>query len=226
MVTSQVGALPRIAPLFLFELCSPVHRTLAGYKAAVAPVRRAGCSDALAAVLAQWIDAHQRCLLGPGGRALLVPVPSSTGGRPSWLGRHPLEIVARTALAAGGPLRLESVLVTSRRPPGRLQADAAGYEVAEGIDVRGQAVVVLDDMLVSGARLGSAAAALRAAGGKVVAAVPLGRLVRPAHNAATAAFWKDRRHQPADTGRCLLCAGHASPPVSMATAAVTQRLAA
>lgn len=227
VVGSQLPLLPRIVPLFLFELGTPVHRTLTGYKAAITPARRAACSAAFSGLLERWLGSHRTCLLGEGGRAIVVPVPSSTGGRPSWSGRHPLEELGRSAVDALAWLRVEPLLAPGDLPPARLRARADGYEVPAGADLEGRAVVVLDDMLVSGARLASAAAALTAAGARVLAAVPLGRLVRPGHNDATRAFWEDRRQTSSDAEVCALCAPRPrAGAVPMRSAGVSQRLAA
>ena len=74
-------------------------------------------------------------------------------------------------------------------------------------DVGGRAVLLIDDTWTTGANAQSAAAALKAAGARRVAALVIGRYVNRewGHN--------DRRlrrlPQPFDWGRCALCDGHA-----------------
>jgi len=111
-----------------------------------------------------------------------------------------------------------------------LEASLHGYEVAPDSRVGGRTAIVVDDMFVSGSRALSASAALGAAGAHVAAVVPLGRLVRPDHNDATAAFWRARSAWPFDSARCTLCGtASSSDRVEARLArrvAVSERLAA
>jgi hypothetical protein len=216
-VCAQLGgrATP-VIPLFLFALGSPVHRTLVGYKAAATAGARSSRSHALETALAAYLDRHISCVTGfSSGRVVIVPVPSTVGGRPSWGGRHPIGPLAAAALEAlggsgggGVDLRLAEALRAGPVPPRRLEARAAGFEVGrDGIEggVAGATVVVLDDIFTSGARAQSAVAALARAGADVVAVVPFGRLVRPDHNSATAAFWADRSRSVWQPAVCAAC---------------------
>jgi predicted amidophosphoribosyltransferase len=227
VVTDQLGdLLPLVVPLFLFGLGSPVHRALVDYKAGATAAGRAARAAALTAMLSTWLDTHAGCLLGgptgapggptgapggptgaPGGPtvALVVPVPSSTGGRPSWRGRHPLESICEAAVTRSDQLQSAAVLRPGQRPPRRLQASTAGYTLEPSAELKGRAVMIVDDMFVSGSRALSAAAAVSRAGGRVAAVVPLGRLIRPDHNEATAAYWAARRHLGFDPSFCALC---------------------
>jgi predicted amidophosphoribosyltransferase len=202
----QLGAVPPVVPVFLFALGSPVHRALVDYKAAVSEVGRAARAGALSDVLARWLEMHADCLLGGVTNALVVAVPSSTGGRPSWQGVHPLETICGVALAGSARWNKAAVLRPGSRPPRRLEASRHGYRLETPSEVAGRTVVVLDDMFVSGSRAFSAAAALSSAGAEVAAVVPLGRLVRPDHNEATAAYWATRRTLRFDPGVCTGCA--------------------
>ncbi len=49
----------------------------------------------------------------------------------------------------------------------------------------------------------SAAAAMVGAGAHVKAVVTLGRIVRPAHSAATASYWAELGNLPPGSGSCL-----------------------
>lgn len=208
---TQVGTfdLP-IVPLWLFALGSPIHDTLVGYKAGVAEAGRAMRIDALAGALAEYLHDHLTCLVGLASRALVVPVPSSIGGRASWLGRHPLAVVWAKAITGAGPavsdrLAVVELLGAGARPPRRLQASRSGFVPVDGACLDGQRVIAVDDVFTSGSRLLSAAVALEEAGAEVLAAVPLARLVRPEHNAASSAFWMSRRRRTADPTRCPVC---------------------
>jgi hypothetical protein len=204
--------MPPIVPVFLFGLGSPIHHALVGYKAGATSAGRAARAEALGRVLEGFLVAHSGCLLGgaPDRAAVVVPVPSSVGGRQSWNGHHPLGTLCEGAVAGVPSLTAAEILRPGDRPPGRLEASAAGYEVSPGAEVGGRTAIVIDDMFVSGSRALSAAAALTAAGAQVAAVVPLGRLVRPDHNEATGAFWRARSGDRFDPAHCALCAISAS----------------
>lgn len=230
VVRRQLRApMPPVVPVFLFALGSPVHRALVGYKGGVTPVGRAARAEALTRVLQEFLAAHATCLLGGAPAALVVPVPSSIGGRQSWHGCHPLGALCERAVAEVPGLDAAGVLRPGSRPPRRLEASLRGYEVAPGARVSGCTAIVVDDMFVSGSRALSAAAALSAAGARVAAVVPLGRLVRPDHNESTAAFWRACSSRPFDPARCRLCTtGHRSGGVAwrLPAVGVSERLAA
>jgi len=222
--------LPPVVPVFLFGLGSPAHRALVGYKAGVASMGRAARAEALGRVLGEFLVVHAGCLLGDGQAAIVVPVPSSIGGRQSWHGRHPIAGLCERAVRKAPRLDAAEILRPGSRPASRLEASLRGYEVAQDSSARGRAAIVVDDMFVSGSRALSAAAALSAAGVRVAAVVPLGRLVRPDHNEATAAFWRARCAQLFDPARCALCGakGHHDRVVAWPapSVAVSVRLAA
>ncbi len=205
VLSAQVGTLPAIVPLFLFALGSPVHRALVGYKAGASPNSREARARALAETLAAWLGVHLGCLAGDSGDVLVVPVPSSAAGRQSWNGRHPLEALCNDAATSSPRLSTAPVLRRGPEPPRRLQASRSGFLVEATSSLRERRVLVVDDMFVSGARSLSAASALASVGAAVLAVVPLGRLVRPEHNEATAAFWRARRLIPYDPARCARC---------------------
>lgn len=230
VVGSRLGSLPPVVPVFVFGLGTPVHGALVGYKAGATASGRAVRAAALAEVLGEWLERHAACLLGDAGEAMLVPVPSSAGGRASWHGRHPLEGLCASAAPRSGRLRPEPVLLPGPEPPRRLQASRRGFVVENPGSLSGRTALVVDDMFVSGSRILSAAAALTDAGVRVTAAVPIGRLVRPDHNAATYAYWGDRSATPFDPAICPRCApGRGRRRVSAfgtGLASVSQRLAA
>lgn len=203
-----------VAPLCLLARPSAVHRALVAYKAAPSRGTRLAAGAALASWLAEHLERHLHCLAGSSSSAswLLVPVPSSTGGRPSWGGIHPLaDVVAAAARRAGGPVAARASLVAGERPPRRLAPAVNGFRVAPGEAgyLAGAQVLVVDDLFVSGARAASAAVALEAAGAQVRAILPFARFVRPEHNRATASFWQAAtRVRP--SGLCPACRGRVS----------------
>lgn len=232
------GRVVQVLPLFLFSVGSAAHRTLVGYKAAPTSAGRDARRVCLETALTAFLAHHMRCVVGDHcPSALVIPVPSTTGGRPSWLGRHPVGRLGEAAVARRRPsgaaaavdLRLAEALRPSRLPPRRLEARADGFEVRPGSAeaVGGATVIVLDDVFTSGARALSAAMALQRAGADVAAVVPIGRLVRPDHNAATAAFSNDWSHLPWRPATCAACRRPGVVPTcATAPAAAIARLAA
>lgn len=212
------GARFPVAPLFLFRLGTGAHASLVGYKAAPSRAARGRRRRDLSATLRTFLAGHAACLLGgaAAARGVLVPVPSTAGGRPSWRGAHPLVACCRAAALSASTDRstpgqaprwhVYDLLRPGDEPPARLRASRRGFAPAAGAGLVGDLpVVVVDDVFASGTRALSAAAALADAGMDVRAVVPIGRLVRPEHNAATAAFWRELGGTPATAGRCCRC---------------------
>ncbi|MHB8244867.1 MAG: hypothetical protein ACYDGN_05835 [Acidimicrobiales bacterium] len=179
---------------------------MVAYKGSRSNQARERAAAALAGVAAQWWTAHHACVNPKAADLMVVPVPSSTGGRQSWNGCHPLDTLYRRVLdehpIAG--LGVRSILVPGVSPPSRLKPGTDGFGVSAC--VTGRRAIVVDDLFVSGARTMSAAAALEAAGAYVEAIVPLARLVRPDHNRATAAFWAHYGRLAASRSWCPRCA--------------------
>ena len=71
-------------------------------------------------------------------------------------------------------------------------------------DVRGARVLVVDDTFTTGARAQSAASALQLAGARVIAVVPIGRVIDPRHGEEVSAYWTSRSRERFDFGRCCL----------------------
>ncbi len=227
------GVLPPVVPMWLVAPHSAAHSALVAYKAAPSRSARARAGGALVEAAGEWLARHLACLVPPSSDTLLVPVPSSTGGRPSWHGRHPLEHLGSGALEqcrlSSGTFTLAPLLVPGPVPPRRLQPRASGFVAAADrpdLELADREVVIFDDLFVSGARAASAAAALAKEGATVRAIVVLARLVRPDHNLVTAAFWATYGRIPASPGFCPVCAPAVPAARSVRPCATRQRVAA
>jgi hypothetical protein len=155
----------------------------------------------VAAILARFLAAHHSCLSrqAGGGWELVASVPSTVGRN----GPHPLRAALHRMARFDRPWKEhEAPLLRPGPAPIREgQADPEGFTVTE--PVAGRRVLLVDDALVTGARLQSAAAALRAAGATVVAGVVLGRLVLPG-NATAERLWRRQRGRKFTFDTCCL----------------------
>jgi len=127
---------------------------------------RTGLARALAPALAAAVAA------AGDPAAVIVPVPTSRAA----FRRRGYRVVELVAARAG--LRVEPLLVHTRRTADQrgLDQDARRRNVAASLrsrDAAGRRVLVLDDVVTTGATLAEAARALRAAGADVVGAVTI-----------------------------------------------------
>ena len=115
-----------------------------------------------------WHEAHINAAAGIDFDTITI-VPSKSGRE----GQHPLE----AAINLVKPLREHyvSMLVPGPGVIGRNEPAADGFVSAT--EVNGRAVLLIDDTFTTGAKVQSAAHALKLAGNEVVAALVLGRLV-------------------------------------------------
>jgi phosphoribosylpyrophosphate synthetase len=97
---------------------------------------------------------------------------------------------------AADVLRRGTLQVDHRR------ADDLGFVVSA--DIGGARSLLIDDTLTTGARLQSAASALQLAGGRVVAAVVVGRVIRPEWSTESAALWRAARSRRFSFDTCCL----------------------
>jgi predicted amidophosphoribosyltransferase len=207
-----------VVPLFLVAPRSAAHNSLVAYKASASREIRRRASDELARTVGEWLGAHAACLLGDqpaSSRLTLVPVPSSSGGRPSWGATHPVDALWRRAVATAtatdtpSDIRVRPVLSAGPEPPSRLSPRTDGFVVTE--TRLAPPVVVVDDLFVSGARAMSAAAALERAGIRVRAVVPVARFVRPDHNDASMAYWSTFGEIAMTIRACAWCVRETAP---------------
>ncbi len=131
----------------------------------------------LAAYLGDAVDAA-RCQLGspggPAGQPILVPVPSSRSAARQRGGDHLLRLAAEAAVPHGLAV-LPALRLTgrgqdsSRLSPAQRSANLANRMQAQSARTE-RPVLIVDDIVTTGATLGEAARALRAAGWQVAGA--------------------------------------------------------
>lgn len=135
------------------------------------------CVTAITLVLSNFFDAND-WLLKDVDDVLVVP---STRRPPP----HPLEeVVSRTA---AGRFLVTGQLTRTRNHLEHRSASSIAYEGSEAL--RGRRVLLVDDVYASGARLQSAAAATRRAGGTVARAVVIARRVNPGYHPVIEERW-------------------------------------
>lgn len=163
--------LDAVAPISYSVAHEQLHHALAGYKRPPTVIARRFEIE-LAAVLWRHLAVHERCVAraaGTEGFELLTTVPSSTRERDR---SHPLH---RMVGELTGPTRdrHERLLRRSTATVGPRRLSACKFEAVR--DLSGATVLLIDDTWTTGANARSAAAALKAAGARVVAAVVIGR---------------------------------------------------
>ena len=194
-----------VCPISYSVAREQLHHALRGYKSWPPEVAERFRVE-LAAVLWRFLDRHERCVarsVSIESFPVVTTVPSGNRERDE---QHPLRaIVGR--LVAPTRERHERLLCRSSVTVGPREFHRAKFEPVR--ELAGEAVLLIDDTWTTGANAQSAAAALKAAGAGVVAAVVIGRhLNREWHE-------NDRRLRgitsPFDWEHCLLCAGHGRP---------------
>lgn len=192
-VTAQVRRpCHRVVPMTLYAIPGGLHASLRRYKDGDVAAERRRHAALVVSLLARFLFDHGDCLRScrAGGWDIVTTVPSTNR-----MGPHPLTDAVRMVpwLAAQHRDLLE-------RGTGRLEHNLASDDgfVVRG-DVQGARVLVVDDTFTTGARAQSAASAIQLAGARVIAVVPVGRVIDPGHGPAAT-----RSQQPFDFGRCCL----------------------
>ncbi|MEX2420478.1 MAG: hypothetical protein WD670_01535 [Actinomycetota bacterium] len=165
-----------------------------------APIRSAH-SLLLAATLQRFLREHGDCIRdAAGGDWMTISIIPSTRGRPE---PHPLEQTIMRAPALRD--HYERLLRWTGEAIDHARPNPNAFEAIIGVS--GRRILLIDDTFTSGANAHSAAAALRAAGGHVVATVPVGRVVdtRDADRfPEKLEFWKRQRRAAFSFGSCCL----------------------
>lgn len=160
-----------VAPVSYSVAHEQLHHALAGYKRPPEVVARRFEVE-LAAVLWRYLSAHEGCItraVGTDGFDLVTTVPSSTRERDR---THPLH---RIVGELTGPTRGRHKRLL-RRSTARVEPREFSTTKFEAIhDLSGATVLLIDDTWTTGANARSAAAAMKAAGARTVAAVAIGR---------------------------------------------------
>lgn len=189
-----------VVPVSLYQAPGPLWQVLRCYKDGPRPAR-GQLTIQVAAILGRFTARHLRCLatLLGGPPDVITSVPSTRG--PARPGRHPLEsaITAVTALARlHRPLLVPGPAVT-----GHNQAGDGMFRVTGPL--AGERVLLIDDTFTTGARLQSAASALRGAGAAEVAALTVGRVIWPGRNENCRRIWAESCATPFSFSSCCLC---------------------
>jgi hypothetical protein len=152
----------------------------------------------VSAVLTRFLRAHTTCIVEAAGEAWdYITVTPSTRNR---TGPHPLELAIQRSADLAKQYR--TVLQPGAQPiAGRESRDDGFVPTA---DVSGGRFLIVDDTFTSGARTQSAASALQLAGARVVAILPIGRVVDPAFSDAAGELWRQARATRFDFGVCCL----------------------
>lgn len=189
-----------VVPVSLTELLGQLHHALRSYKREDYPASvRDRFRPQVGAVLARFLSRHRACITAAAGVAgwdCITIVPSTQGRA----GPHPLE----GAIALFPFLRSQyrSLLAPGAAPADHNHASDDAYAVTDEVsDLR---VLLVDDTFTSGARAQSAASALQLAGARVVALVPIGRVIKPDFSPEAADLWARARSEPFDFAVCCL----------------------
>jgi len=200
LTTSQVSCPTRhIVPVSLYQSPGPLGRLLRGYKDGPAAARGMRTVQ-VAAILGRFAARHLPCLAGVlgGGPDVITTVPTTRRTRP---GPHPLQaaVTAVTPLAA----LHQPLLAPGPGRPAHNQAGDSTFLVRRPL--AGQRVLLIDDTFTTGARLQSAASALRLAGASAVAGLTVGRVIWPGRNENCRRIWERAGAAPFSFAGCCLC---------------------
>ena len=188
-----------VVPVSLSEVNGQLHHVLRSYKQDdVSPAFRDRCSLQIAALLHRFLRDHGDCIRRAADDTWdHVTVVPSTRGR---VGTHPLE----TAINRSPLLRPQyrSLLGPGACPSDHNLASDEAFAITD--DVEGMRVLLVDDTFTSGARAQSAASSLQRAGARVVAIVPVARVVNGKFSEEAAQLLKLAKGQQFDFGTCCL----------------------
>jgi predicted amidophosphoribosyltransferase len=188
-----------VVPISLTELLGQLHHVLRSYKREDYPLSvRDRFRLQVSALLARFLWQHGDCIRAAAGEDwdCITIVPSSQGRS----GVHPLEEAIRMFPFLADQYR--RLLGTGTAKAVHNRASDKAFRVTE--DVTGTRVLLVDDTFTSGARAQSAASALQLAGARVVAMVPIGRVIKPDFSTEAAALLTRARAHAFDFAICCL----------------------
>jgi orotate phosphoribosyltransferase len=189
----------QVVPISLYTLDSQLWHVLRYYKDGSGPGAQVFAQQ-IAAIIARFAARHLRCVAGllGGDPAAVTIVPSTRAER---TGTHPLEsAIARVVALAP---RYAPLLARGPADPDHNLADDDAFIVTRRL--RGERVLLVDDTLTTGARVQSAASALRLGGASAVAALVVGRVIDPDRNENCRRIWSRARATPFTFEECCLC---------------------
>jgi hypothetical protein len=189
-----------VVPISLYEVPGQLWHVLRYYKRDEPSQADQLLAIQVAAIIARFLDHHDRCLTALGGAyTLTTTVPSTRAGGRS--GQHPLVQVVKWVRRLEG--RYSPVLI---RGPGEVGHNLACDDVFTPTRrVDGHRVLLIDDTFTTGARLQSAASALFAAGAANVTALVVGRVIDPDWNESCQRIWDQATSTGFTFDRCCLC---------------------
>lgn len=187
-----------VVPISLVHTAqSQLYTALKDYKSDGLPARvRNDHSLLIAATLQRFLRGHREHIEGAAGVGWdTITVVPSTRRRPP----HPLE----TTIGRAPRIRdsLKALLTATGKSIGRNELVPEAFDVSP--DAHGRSVLVVDDTFTSSSHVQSAVCALARAGVTVVAAVPVGRVVRT-NRAENRALWEAQRRKPFSFDVCCL----------------------
>ncbi|HLY49564.1 MAG TPA: hypothetical protein VKR21_10240 [Solirubrobacteraceae bacterium] len=198
--TRQPNVIDVLAPISYSVGHEQLHHALASYKRLPATVGRR-LSIQLAAVMWRYLVGHETCIAQAAGAAAFPIVTTVPSGDLLRGDGHPLRWIVAEVVGPTRDRYRELLKRSGLQVPARSFAHEK-YESAEQLS--GQPVLLIDDTWTTGANAQSAAAALKAAGAGVVAALVIGRHVnRDWHH-------NDQRLRALprfEWGECALCLG-------------------
>jgi predicted amidophosphoribosyltransferase len=200
------------APVALSVRGGMLHTALRGYKDSPDRPVRERCTSDLAALLWRFLAEHEHCLAGQAGIEcfdVVTTVPSSSPLMDQL--RPRLRHIVGSLCAPSAPRYRRALHATGAAPRERTFDPTRFW--AEPDHVASAAVLLVDDTWVTGARMLSAARALRDAGAATVAAVAIGRHIDAMYGTNAARLI---RLPPADPSRCALeprPSAHAASPL-------------
>ncbi len=203
--------LDAFAPVSYSVAHEQLHHALLSYKRLPGPAAQR-MQVQLAAVLWRFLEAHEPCLaheLNLSGFDLVTTVPSRAERADKAADDtqpHPLTRIAATLCGATRE-RYERLLERSHLPTPEHDFDAHKFEPTRPLT--GQAVLLIDDTWTTGASAQSAAAALKRAGARTVAAVVIGRHLKRDWRANDDRL--RRLSRPFDWESCVHCASTSVP---------------